>query len=155
MTTYLGKSCSFGLPRVPLVNCRQFIYLVISLLVLRAGCWILLYQFLIIAYLFTFQSSRSCETQLISFIQDLAQSANRNIQTDIIIMDFAKAFNNVSHRHLLYKLSFYGINNNALLWISDFLNQRTQTVFLKEKNLALSLLHQVSPKRQSLVLYFS
>ena len=28
MTTYLGKSCSFGLPRVPFVNCRQFMYLV-------------------------------------------------------------------------------------------------------------------------------
>ena len=35
MTTYLGKSCSFGLPRVHFVNCRQFMYLVISLLVLR------------------------------------------------------------------------------------------------------------------------
>ena len=35
MTTYLGKSCSFGLPRVPFVNCGQFMYLVISLLVLR------------------------------------------------------------------------------------------------------------------------
>ena len=53
MTTYLGKSCSFGLPRVPFVNCRQFMYLVISLLVLRAGCEIWLYQFLIIACLFT------------------------------------------------------------------------------------------------------
>ena len=50
---YLGKSCSFGLPRVPFVNYRQFMYLVISLLVLRAGCGIWLYQFLIIAYLFT------------------------------------------------------------------------------------------------------
>ena len=39
MTTYLGKSCSFGFPRVPFVNCRQFMYLVISLLVLRAGLW--------------------------------------------------------------------------------------------------------------------
>ena len=29
MTTYLGESCSFGLPRVPFVNCRQFMYLVI------------------------------------------------------------------------------------------------------------------------------
>ena len=54
MTTYLGKSCSFGLPRVPLVNCRRFMYLVISLLVYRTGCGIWLYQFLIIAYLFTF-----------------------------------------------------------------------------------------------------
>ena len=24
MTTYLGKSCSFCLPRAPFVNCRQF-----------------------------------------------------------------------------------------------------------------------------------
>ena len=38
MTTCLGKRCSFGLPRVPFVNSRQFMYLVISLLVLRAGC---------------------------------------------------------------------------------------------------------------------
>ena len=52
MTTYLGKSCSFCLPQVPFVNCRQFMYLVISLLVLRAGYGIWLYQFLI--YLFTF-----------------------------------------------------------------------------------------------------
>ena len=33
----LGKSYSFALPRMPFVNCCQFINLVISLLVLRAG----------------------------------------------------------------------------------------------------------------------
>ena len=48
----LGKSCSFGLPRVSFVNCCQFMYLIISHLVLRAGYGIWLYQFLIIAYLF-------------------------------------------------------------------------------------------------------
>ena len=42
---------------MPFVNYRQFLYLVIFLLVLRAGCGIFLYQFLIIAYLFIFQSS--------------------------------------------------------------------------------------------------
>ena len=51
MTTYLGKRCSFGLLRA-FINYRQFMYLVISLLVLRAGCGIRLYQFLIIAYHF-------------------------------------------------------------------------------------------------------
>ena len=35
-----GKVWAFGLPRVPFVNCRQFMYLVISFLVLRAGCGI-------------------------------------------------------------------------------------------------------------------
>ena len=55
MTTCLGKSCSFGLPCMPFVNCCQFMYLVISLLVLRTGYGIWLYLFLIFAYLFTFQ----------------------------------------------------------------------------------------------------
>ena len=52
-----------------------------------------------------FRSSRSCETQLISFVQDLAQSADKKIQTDLIIMDFAKAFDKVSYD--AYKMSFY------------------------------------------------
>ena len=39
MTTYLGKSCSFGLPRVPFVNCRQFMYLVISLFDFEGSMW--------------------------------------------------------------------------------------------------------------------
>ena len=64
MTTYLGKSCSFCLPWVPFVNCRQFMYLVISLLVLRAGYGIWLYQFLIIAYLFTLVGCIWCFTAL-------------------------------------------------------------------------------------------
>ena len=50
MTTCLGKSCSFGLPCVSFVNCCLFMYLVISLLVLRTGYGVRLYQFLIIAY---------------------------------------------------------------------------------------------------------
>ena len=39
MTTYLGKSCSFCLPRVPFVNCRQFMYLVISLFCFEGRIW--------------------------------------------------------------------------------------------------------------------
>ena len=30
MATCLGKSCSFGLPRVTFVNCCQYIYLVVG-----------------------------------------------------------------------------------------------------------------------------
>ena len=39
MTTCLEKSCSFGLSRVPFVNCSQFMYLVISLLVFEGKMW--------------------------------------------------------------------------------------------------------------------
>ena len=39
MTTYLGKSCPFGLPQVPFVNCGQFMYLVISLFGFEGRMW--------------------------------------------------------------------------------------------------------------------
>ena len=39
MTTYLGKSCSFCLPQVPFVNCRQFMNLVISLFGFEGRIW--------------------------------------------------------------------------------------------------------------------
>ena len=52
--SYLKVETLHTVGRVPFVNCRQFMYLVISLLVLRAGYGIWLYQFLIIAYLFTY-----------------------------------------------------------------------------------------------------
>jgi hypothetical protein len=39
-----------------------------------------------------FRAKRSCESQIISLIHDLSQNNDKNIQTDLIIMDFAKAF---------------------------------------------------------------
>ena len=75
-----------------------------------------------------FRKSRSCESQLLQFIQELAKNNNKNMQTDLIIIDFAKAFDKVPHRHLLYKLQYYCIQENTLLWIQAFLSDRTQTV---------------------------
>ena len=34
-------------------------------------------------------------------------------QTDVIIMDFVKAFNKVPHRRMLYKLDHYGIRGST------------------------------------------
>ena len=65
--------------------------------------------------------------QLLQFIQELAKNNNTNIQTDLIMMDFAKAFDKVP-RCLPYTLQYYGIQENTLLWIQAFLSDRTQTV---------------------------
>ena len=77
-----------------------------------------------------FRKARSCESQLIDFIQEFNFKNNQNIQTDLIIMDFAKAFDKVPHKRLLYKLNYYGIRHNTLKWIEAFLTDRTQTVVL-------------------------
>ena len=39
MTTCLGKSCSFGLPRVPVVNCCELMYLDIFPFVFEVRVW--------------------------------------------------------------------------------------------------------------------
>ena len=51
-------------------------------------------------------------------------------QTYVIIMDFAKAFDKVPHRRLLYKLDHYGIRASTLKWISSWLSERSQKVVL-------------------------
>lgn len=77
-----------------------------------------------------FRSKRSCETQLIISIQEIAKSLSTGNQIDIVLLDFSKAFDKVPHKRLVHKLHYYGIRNNNLKWISDFLNNRQQQVLL-------------------------
>jgi len=44
-----------------------------------------------------FRSKHSCETQLISFSQEVYDNLEQGQQTDIIVMDFSKAFDKVDH----------------------------------------------------------
>ena len=45
---------------------------------------------------------------------------------DIIYIDFAKAFNVVSHEKLLFKLKSYGISNKIIKWFYNFVSNRSQ-----------------------------
>ena len=69
---------------------------------------------------FGFRKRRSCETQLLITVQDLAQGLRDKQQIDAVILDFSKAFDTVSHRHLLLKLEHYGVRGPTLSWIGDF-----------------------------------
>ena len=80
-----------------------------------------------------FRSKRSCETQLIGLIQDLASTMDIKMQTDMIVLDFAKAFDKVSHPRLLHKLRHYEIKGKNNQWITAFLESRTQAVVLENK----------------------
>ena len=68
---------------------------------------------------------RSCETQLIITIQDLAKTVDNKGQTDVILLDFSKAFDKVPHHRLLHRLEFYGIRGSLHSWISSFLGNRS------------------------------
>ena len=59
-------------------------------------------------------------------------TCSRNLQsgkqTDVILLDFSKAFDKVNHLKLLYKLHQYGVKGQTLRWIQAFLGNRQQTV---------------------------
>ena len=44
-----------------------------------------------------FHSKRYCETQLVTLIEDLMQNSIAGSQTDLVLLDFSKAFDKVSH----------------------------------------------------------
>ena len=59
---------------------------------------------------------------------ELAKSIDKNKQTDLIILDFSKAFDRVPNQRLLGKLDFYGIRGTTYNWIKSFLSSRNQQV---------------------------
>ena len=59
--------------------------------------------------------------QLIQFIHDLSDTLKECGQTDLIVMDFSKAFDKVDHQWLLPKLHRIGIISSVVKWISAFL----------------------------------
>ena len=75
-----------------------------------------------------FHKGRSCTTQPCTVIHDLSKTIDQGLQSDVFILDFAKAFDSVSNEHLKAKLFRYGINGKTLAWINIFLCQRHQRV---------------------------
>ena len=75
-----------------------------------------------------FRSGHSCQTQLISLVEDLSYAMDSGFQTDVILLDFSKAFDTVPHKRLLNKLQNCKINNFIMTWIKSWLTQRTQCV---------------------------
>ena len=75
-----------------------------------------------------FRPGYSCATQLLMVSEDFSTYMELHSDFDCIYLDFAKAFDRVSHHKLINKISNIGIQGNLLLWISDFLSHRRQRV---------------------------
>ena len=71
---------------------------------------------------------------------------------DVAYFDYAKAFDKVLHRLLLYKLAAYGIEGQLLKWISSYLSKRKQRVVVG--NSKSSWLDVMSGTTQGTVLGF-
>ena len=65
-----------------------------------------------------FINKLSTITQLINTTTDWANTLNNKGQTDIIFLDFSKAFDKISHKFILSKLHYYGIRNHTLFFLT-------------------------------------
>ena len=68
-----------------------------------------------------FRVKLSCKTQLIQLAEDLGRQLKKGQQVDIVLLDFSKVLNKVSHLKLQYKLSSHGVKGKPLYWIGSFL----------------------------------
>ena len=77
-----------------------------------------------------FSKGKSTLTNLLSCDAKLAKILNDGDSADLVMLDFARAFDRVNHDALLRKLSYIAIPKHLLRWLTNFLRNRTQIVTL-------------------------
>jgi len=75
-----------------------------------------------------FITGRSVSTQLLKVVDDWTSYIDEGCQVDVVYTDFEKAFDKIPHAALLGKIRMYGLNDQLITWISDFLHDRLFTV---------------------------
>ena len=75
---------------------------------------------------FGFITGRSTMLQLLKVLDIWTEILDEGGSIDMIYCDFMKAFDKVPHRRLIHKVRQYGITDNILGWIENFLNNRKQ-----------------------------
>ena len=70
----------------------------------------------------------SCERKIITVCEDISDSLDEATRLDAIIIDFSKAFDLVHHDRLVKKLQPSGVDSRVVVWIREFLIDRSQRV---------------------------
>ncbi|PFX24050.1 Nephrocystin-4 [Stylophora pistillata] len=93
-----------------------------------------------------FRAGFSCTSQLIRLFHSWASALDKNKTSDVVFLDFEKAFDSVPHKHLISKLGRYGINGQILEWLGDFLQDRFQRVVLEGESSDWSMVYSGVPQ---------
>ena len=75
-----------------------------------------------------FRAGRSTEDQLLFFYGRVAKWVDAGQVVDVVFLDFAKAFDVVSHGLLVDKLTSLGFDRHIIGWIRSFVMDRTMVV---------------------------
>jgi hypothetical protein len=69
-----------------------------------------------------FMKHHSTATNRLASLNDWSVGLNSNLCTDIVYIDFSKAFDSIVYSKLLFILELYGITGKLLNWIRSFLS---------------------------------
>ena len=78
-----------------------------------------------------FREGRSCLSNLLTTLEEWTETLDDRACVDIAYLDFRKAFDLVSHKHLLLKLQKHGVDGHIKNWIKAFLENRKQKVVIR------------------------
>ena len=81
-----------------------------------------------------FVPNKACVTNLLETLDTITDAVNRGLSVDLILLDFAKAFDKVSHEKLILKLKEYGISEILVRWVREFLSNRKQRVVIGDNS---------------------
>ena len=81
-----------------------------------------------------FVPNRACMTNLLETLDVITDAVNKGKSVDLLLLGFAKAFDNVSHEKLLLKLEAYRINSILVRWVKGFLSNRRQRVVIGDNS---------------------
>ena len=77
-----------------------------------------------------FSSGLSCQTNLLTFFDQIVDNMDRGNTVDVIYLDFSKAFDKVPHLRLIEKVKSLGVNMQTVRWIKHWLQGRKQKVVI-------------------------
>ena len=80
-----------------------------------------------------FMHKRSTTSNLLDMCGEVGATLDQGGQTDVIFLDFSKAFDSVLHNLLIHKPRSFGFNGNLLNWIQNYLSDRHQSVIINGK----------------------
>jgi len=75
-----------------------------------------------------FRPGYSCESQVTTVCQDIADSLDNEDRIDPIVIEFSEVFDLVPHGRLLTKIANSGVGSRVILWIREFLLGRMQRI---------------------------
>ena len=81
-----------------------------------------------------FTKSRSCLTNILSFMESVTLHVDEGNPVDIVYLDFAKAFDKVPYERLFRKLEAHGVTGSVLNWIRNWLSSRRQKVCISQQD---------------------